>query len=109
LQPEADEVRADEAGSAGDEDSHPAECRGLAVLGALADRTGFAAVRFEVLGLFQVRNRLAAAAEAEERVAEVVVRVALVRVGRAAAAQLPDRLLQGRECAREVAALPPCG
>src|SRR6185312_5247786 len=102
-----DEVRADEAGRAGDEDSHRAESRCLAVLGALADRTGFGSVRLEVLRASQVRNRLAAAAEPVEGVAEVVVRVALVEIGRAGALQLPNGLLQERDRSGVVPALDP--
>src|SRR5438128_3611248 len=50
----------------------------------------------EPIGTLQVRERLWTAAELEERVAEVVVRVPLVRVCRADALELPYRLLEER-------------
>ena len=66
-------------------------CRGSVPLG------------LELVGALQVRDRLAAAAEPVERVAEVVVGVALVRVGGAEAAELLDGLLEERHCAGVVA------
>src|SRR5215217_9265956 len=81
----------------------PAERTASAVLRLLAHRAWLAAVRLELLGALEIGNGLVAAAELVERVAEVVVRVALVRICRAGPGELLHRLLQERERVRVVA------
>src|SRR5439155_25555900 len=66
-----------------------------AVLGARERVLRLAALRLEALCLLEIRKRRIAAPELQQRVAEVVVRVGLVRV--ADAAQLGDRLLKERQ------------
>src|ERR1051325_1299059 len=61
------------------------------------DGPGLGAVRLELLCALEGRNGFPAAAHLVERVAEVVVRVALVRVGGPRSAQCLDCLLQERE------------
>ena len=73
------------------------------MLRGVADVAGLVAVRLELLGSLQVWDGLAAATQLVQRVAEVVVRVALVRVGRPGALQLLDGLLEVRQRARVVA------
>src|SRR5262245_41194809 len=57
----------------------------------------FVALRLEHLRALEVRLCLGATAELEQRVAEVVVRVALSRIGRAYALQRRDGLTEKRE------------
>src|SRR3954451_1173252 len=81
---------------------------GSAALGEAPDVAGLAPARLELFRSPQVRDGLRAAAERVERVAEVVVRVALVGVRRARARELLHRLLQEWERAVVVAALLQC-
>src|SRR5215216_7384488 len=83
----------------------PAERTVSAVLRLLAHGPRLAAVRLQLLGALQVGDGLVAAAELVERVAEVVVRVALVRICWAGPGEPLDSLLEERQCARVVAAL----
>src|SRR5215510_427725 len=83
----------------------PAERAVSAVLRLLAHGSWLGAVRLQVLGPLQVGDGLAEAPEPEERVAEVVVRVALVRVARPRPGELLDGLLEERQRAGEVALL----
>src|SRR3954471_2034942 len=86
----------------------PESTGGSAALGEAPDVAGLAPARLELLRSPQVRDGLRAAAELVERVAEVVVRVALVGVRRAGARELLHRLLQKWERAVVVAALLQC-
>src|SRR5881397_4026129 len=74
-----------------------------AALGALANVRRLVPLRLELLGALQVRDRLRATAAPVKGVAEVVVRVRLVRVGRARSRQLLHRLPEERHRAGEVA------
>src|SRR4051812_34641555 len=86
----------------------------LARLRALAPRferrVDFRPVRLQRLGAVEVRLRLVAAAELEEGVAEVVVRIALGEVARSGTAKRRDRLLEQGERLRVAPLLhePPC-
>src|SRR6266513_3828490 len=76
-----------------------------AALHALQKLLRLVALRLELFGSLEVRDRLGAAAVPIEGVAEVVVRVGLVRIGWARARELPHGPLQQRNRAREVALL----
>src|SRR5712691_6665151 len=76
----------------------------LALLRLLERVLRLAPRRLELLGALEIRDGLAAAAAPEQRVAEVVVREALVGIRRPSALEALDGLLEERHGARVVAA-----